>query len=135
MSQMLRYHGFIGAPQQIARELYALPQSIVRTTYLVLLLESAGRADARVFIRTAPDTESGEVRDWQGEQLGTVPERLLAEVWNSTGSHHGVAELLNELGPYSVRGGIPCPPTVRGAFGHQLRRHQEAAEVRAFVIA
>jgi hypothetical protein len=135
MSEALRYHGFIGAPPQVARQLYALPQSVVRSTYLALLLESAGKADVRVFVRSAPDVESGEVRDWQGEQLGTVPERLLAAVWGSTGSRHGVTELLDELGPYSVRGGIPCPPTARGAFGHQLRRHERTAEVRAFVIS
>lgn len=135
MSEALRYHSFIGAPPQVARQLYALPQWVVHSAYLALLLESAGKADVRVFVRAAPDFEFGEIRDWQGEQLGTVPERLLAVMWSSTGSRHGVIELLNELGPYSVRSGIPCPPTARGAFGHQLRRHEETAEVRAFVIS
>lgn len=135
MSETLHYQGFFGAPPQVVRQLFALPQSVVQSPYFVLLLESTGKADVRVFIRATPDEDCGEVRDWQGEELGNLPERILAAGWGMPGSRRGVVEVLDGLGPFSVRVGISCPPSARGAFGHQLRRHEQEPEVRAFVIA
>jgi hypothetical protein len=130
------YHGFFGSPRYVAEQLYALPRSAVSGVYYALLLESRGQSDVRVFIRAEPDDDVGEVRDWSGEQLGDLPERLLSACWSRTTSDWStVLEVIASFGPYAVQAGIPCPPSARGAFGHQLRRHEQQEEIRAFVLA
>ncbi|MFE9748336.1 hypothetical protein ACFYOT_25810 [Saccharothrix saharensis] len=132
---MISFQGFFGAPQDVARQLFALPRSVVSGSYYALLLESDAGADVRVFVRADPADDHGEVRDWTGSKLGDLPERILRACWSTSANEREVAKVIDSFGPYAVRGGIMCPPSARGAFGHQLRRHDPQPVVRALVVS
>lgn len=132
---MIWCQGFFGAPGDVARQLYAVPQSVVRGQYYALLLQSGVGADVRVFVRGEPDDTRGEVRDWLGARLGDLPERILLACRAAPTDGDGVVRVIDGFADYAVRTGISCPPTARGAFGHQLRRHEGAAEIQAFVVS
>lgn len=132
---MTWYQGFFGAPREVAKQLYGLPAAVVAEPYYALLLHSGAGADVRVFVRARPGDAEGEVRDWLGDALGDLPERLVAACWAEPGDGRRVVDVLDGFAAYSVRAGISCPPTARGAFGHQLRRHEGQDLVRALVVS
>lgn len=137
MPELTRCDEFVGPPRDVARQLFALPMSVVEARCYALALESSGRADVRVFVRANPGDELGDVHDWTGTHLGDLPERLVQACWDRTASDGRAAltEALDGLGPTARRTGIACPPTPRGAFGHQLRLHEGAGEVHAVVVS
>lgn len=132
---MIWCQGLFGAPREVARQLYAVPQSVVLGQYYALLVESGAGADIRVFVRAEPADTVGEVRDWVGERLAGLPEKLLLACWATPGDGSGVARVMNGFAEYVVRTGLTCPPTARGAFGHQLRRHEAEPGVRVIVLS
>ena len=129
---MLTYQGFFGAPRDVAKLLYELPKAVVAKPYYALLLESDAGADIRVFVREQPEDADGSVRDWNGDRLGDLPERIVRACWDDP---QQVFDMLDGFAEYEVRTGLTCPPTARGAFGHQVRRHEPQPQVRAYVIS
>lgn len=132
---MLSYQGFFGTPRDVAKLLYDLPKIVVAAPYYALLLESDAGADIRVFVRERPEDTHGAVRDWTGDRFGDLPERIVRACWDAPGDPTQVTDVLDGFADYEVRTGLMCPPTARGAFGHQMRRHEPQPHVRAFVVS
>ncbi|MEU8379181.1 hypothetical protein [Streptosporangium sp. NPDC048865] len=129
----VEFHGVQGTEDEVARRLFGLPNALVSAPCYMLLLQGAGRAEARIY-RRAEEEDLGSVRVWTGEDLGTLPDRLTRMALSETPLPiTAFDEALLELGAFEDLGLVPRPVTARGAFGHPLRHY--TGELRAYVLA
>lgn len=126
------FHAFSGSDDALARHLFALPRDLVERTLWALLLQSDDGAGVLVQERAAPGDSVARVHSWTGEDLGSLPARLLDLL--PTATHQELRATLLGHGDYADLGVVLCPPTPRGAFGHPLKLHTGAG-VRAYVVA
>jgi hypothetical protein len=130
-------HLFSGSSDAVAQSLYALPSSVVKQAMWALLLQSPS-GGVQIHIMERSDENNGRVLVWHGTGLGTVPVRLASTFM----LNHPDAERMPQVrrvllahGDYEDLGVVPCPPTARGAFGHPMRLHAQAAQMQAIVVA
>ncbi|MBB4888086.1 hypothetical protein WEB32_00925 [Streptomyces netropsis] len=126
------FHAFSGSDDALARHLFALPRDVVERTLWALLLQSHDGAGILVQERAEPGDSVARVQSWTGEDLGSLPARLLALL--PAASHQELRTSLLGHGDYVDLGIVLCPPTPRGAFGHPLKLHTGSG-VRAYVVA
>ncbi|MFD7233692.1 hypothetical protein ACFWAT_00075 [Streptomyces syringium] len=126
------FHAFSGSDNALARHLFALPRDLVERALWALLLQSHDGAGVLVQERAAPGDSVARVHSWTGEDLGSLPARLLDLL--PTAPHRELRAALLSHGDYVDLGTVLCPPTPRGAFGHPLKLHPGAG-VRAYVVA
>lgn len=134
VADLVRCHAFSGSPRAVAEQLFALPRSVVEGRFFALLLESDSGASIRVFERAAVGDEHGTVRDWHGSHLGDLPARVVAALTTESAPARSVHDMICGMGRFTAAAEAPCPPSARGAFGHELRQHDGGAGVRACVI-
>jgi hypothetical protein len=137
-SARAEFHAFAGTPREAATGLYALPASVVASSFYAFLMQADIGAEVRLFTQYGADAGQCHVEVWRGPSLGGLPsliaELLTAETDNPE-LHESVASALREQGEFQSLGTVPRPPTARGAFGHPIRPFRTEQFIQTYVVS
>lgn len=131
-------HTYMGAPQNVAANLTAMPNSLVERRVYMLTVQGDDRAEAHLFERFAFEDSDGTVARWSDRHLGNMITQMTDVLIGNAGVHcpgEQIKARLTQERDFVVNAPAPAPKTAAEAFGPVIATFAGDKFVHATVMA
>jgi len=131
-------HTYMGAPEDVAANLAATPDSLVARRVYMLTVQGDNRAEAHLFERFAFEDSDGTVARWSDRHLGDMITKMTDVLISNAGVHcpgEQIKARLTQDHDFVVSAPTPAPKTAAEAFGPAMATFVGDKFVHATVMA